>query len=216
MPSHADLDEAHRQTAAEVLTALCERGEVKAASHVRHRRQLVLESLVDRLGPTQTQHVGEHCDRVGALAGELARCMSLTHEAIEDAAVAGVLHDIGKCAIPEALLALPRSLDTEEWLVMATHAELGACMAEQLGAGGTIVAAVRLHHERFEDAPPLLARLLNVADALTTMLSDRQYRRAMPLDNALAELRREAGGQFDPAVVDAAHDVSTDFIRRAA
>jgi putative nucleotidyltransferase with HDIG domain len=168
------------------------------------------------MGTTQRDHVGAHCVMVGHLAGQLAIAMELPDEVVDDVTIAGELHDIGKCAVPESLLAAPRDLTADEWRVMSTHAAIGALLCDYLGANAAISAAVRMHHDRFDAGATLMAGLLNLADALTTMLSNRAYRHAFSLSEALAELRHEAGGQFDPRIVDAAHQVAPRTFQRAA
>lgn len=168
------------------------------------------------MGTTQRDHVGAHCVMVGHLAGQLAIAMRLPRGMVDDVTIAGELHDIGKCAVPESLLAAPRALTTDEWQVMNAHAAISALLSDRLGASAAISAAVRMHHDRYDAGATLMASLLNLADALTTMLSNRAYRHAFSLSDALAELRHEAGGQFDPRIVDAADQVAPRTFQRAA
>jgi HD-GYP domain-containing protein (c-di-GMP phosphodiesterase class II) len=122
---------------------------------------------------------------------------------------AGVLHDVGKIGIPDAVLLKPAKLDADEFAVMRRHSELGRDIIA--GAGMEDVADWVCHlHERVDgrgypaglggDAIPLESRLLHCADALEAMTSSRIYRPGMELERALAELERGAGSQFDPQV----------------
>ncbi len=127
-------------------------------------------------------------------------------------ALAGQLHDVGKVAIPETILQKPAALTAEEWDVMRTHPAVGADVVSRIPALRPLAPVIRAHHERWDgqgypdqltgEAIPLGARILAVADAYQTMIVDRPYQPARPPAGALAELRRCAGSQFDPQVVD--------------
>jgi putative nucleotidyltransferase with HDIG domain len=172
----------------------------------------------DRLGPTQREHLTIHCQNVSDLAVRLGRTMGETPAALERLRLAGLLHDIGKCAIPELLLAKPAVLTPRERSVLNHHARLGAEIAAGLGAEQDIVNFVRHHHTPYGDALRRLrvaganrasadeplpgARLICVADAIVSMTSRRPYCAARSPAEALAELHRCAGRQFDPRVVE--------------
>ena len=124
--------------------------------------------------------------------------------------LAGLLHDVGKIGVPDAILNNPSGLTDAEYDVMKRHSLLGFDIVK--AADMPLEAAwVRHHHERFDgggypdglagDAIPLESRIILVADAFEAMTSDRPYRQAPGQEFALAELRRNAGAQFDPAVV---------------
>ena len=125
---------------------------------------------------------------------------------------AGVLHDLGKLGIADAILHKPGRADDAEWQEMGRHPEIGARILEHAGLRD-IAAWVLAHHERLDgrgypsglagDEIPLEARILAVADAYEAMIADRPYRRGMPAEEARAELERCAGTQFDPTVVEA-------------
>jgi two-component system, cell cycle response regulator len=123
------------------------------------------------------------------------------------------LHDVGKMAIPDAILHKPAGLAPDEWAFVHQHTIIGERILAAAPALRAVGALVRSSHERWDgrgypdrlagDAIPLGARVIAVCDAYDAMRSDRPYRRACPQDEALAELRRCAGRQFDPAVVEA-------------
>jgi HD-GYP domain-containing protein (c-di-GMP phosphodiesterase class II) len=125
---------------------------------------------------------------------------------------AGVLHDLGKLAVPDAILHKPDRLTDAEWAEIRRHPEVGARILENAGLH-RIAGWVRAHHERVDgggypnglnaDQIPLEARILAVADAYEAMVADRPYRAGMEPEEAGAELLRCAGTQFDEAVVDA-------------
>ena len=128
------------------------------------------------------------------------------------------LHDIGKVGIPESVLCKPGPLTDDQWIVMRAHPSIGDQIVEPIRFLEGAVEIVRTHHERWDGAGypsglageqiPLAARVFAVADSFDAMTSDRPYRRAMSLDQALEEIRRGAATQFDPTVVRAFFDWS--------
>jgi diguanylate cyclase (GGDEF)-like protein len=153
-----------------------------------------------------------HSQRVARYAAELGRELGLSEPQIEQLRSAGVLHDVGKIGIPDAVLLKPARLDAAEFAVMRRHSELGRDIIA--GAGLEEIASWVLHlHERYDgggypeglagDDIPLPSRILHCADALEAMTSSRIYRPGMPVERALEEIEDGAGSQFDPAVADA-------------
>ncbi|PKQ19212.1 MAG: hypothetical protein CVT66_11250 [Actinobacteria bacterium HGW-Actinobacteria-6] len=124
---------------------------------------------------------------------------------------AGLLHDIGKIGVPESVLLKPERLTEEEFALIREHPDAGARILETIPFLDDIVNVVRYHHERWDgtgypeglsgEKIPYLARVLAVADAYDAMITDRPYRKAMPTEDARAELLACAGTQFDPEVV---------------
>ena len=154
----------------------------------------------------------EHSQTVGRLCEQIATALELAPQRVERVRLAGLLHDLGKIGVPDPVLRKPGPLDDAEWAEMRKHPELGARILS--GANlDDISAWVLAHHERPDgrgypsgvsgDAIPLEARILAVADSFEAMTSDRVYRAGMPVVAAMAELRRCAGSQFDPGVVEA-------------
>jgi diguanylate cyclase (GGDEF)-like protein len=150
-----------------------------------------------------------HSQRVARYAASLARAIGMDANGIEQVRTAGVLHDVGKIGISDALLLNPGRLNDQERDTMRRHSELGREIIA--GAGMDDIARYVLHlHERWDgkgypygvagDDIPLESRVLHVADALEAMTSSRVYRAALPLEEALAELEKGAGTQFDPAI----------------
>jgi HD-GYP domain-containing protein (c-di-GMP phosphodiesterase class II) len=141
-----------------------------------------------------------------------ALALDLDEERVERIHAAGVLHDLGKLGIADAILQKPGPLDEAEWREMQRHPEVGARILEHAGMHD-IARWVRAHHERVDgrgypaglpaDRISLEARILAVADAYEAMIADRPYRPGMPVAAARQELLSCAGAQFDPAVVDA-------------
>jgi diguanylate cyclase (GGDEF)-like protein len=152
-----------------------------------------------------------HSQTVGRYADMIARGLGLSDELVDRIRLAGVLHDVGKIAVPDAVLSKPGRLTDDEYAQMKRHPEVGALIVD--GADMKDVASwVMAHHERPDgggyphglagDQIPLEARILAVADAYEAMTCDRVYRGALPVDVAREELRRCAGSQFDPRVVE--------------
>jgi len=155
-----------------------------------------------------------HSRDVAVVACILANEMGFSNSAIQMIDIAGHLHDIGKIGIPDAVLNKRGPLDADEWGWIQQHPEIGAEIVRPvpaLNVTGGVADIILSHHERFDgtgyprrlrgDAIPLGARLMAVADTLSALLSDRSYRRGCSFDEAMAEIRRCSGAQFDPAVV---------------
>lgn len=156
--------------------------------------------------------LGMHVDGVTHLCEAVGRAFALDDERIECLRHAATLHDIGKAAIPDAILHKPGPLSDEEWGFMRRHTVIGERI---LAAAPSLEGAahfVRASHERFDgggypdglagEAIPLESRIIGVCDAYDAMVSDRPYRNAKSAGAALAELQRCAGAQFDPRVVE--------------
>ena len=151
----------------------------------------------------------QHSARVAQYAAVLAREMGMSEEEIDQIRTAGILHDVGKVGVADAVLLKPARLTDDEFLEMQRHSALGRDIVE--GAGLADIAEWVLYlHERWDgrgypeklagDDIPLASRVLGVADAFEAMTSSRLYRRGMPVEKALTELEKSAGAQFDPQV----------------
>lgn len=151
-----------------------------------------------------------HSETVGRYAELIAQELALPPDHVVRVRVAGVLHDIGKLGISDAVLLKPGRLEKHEWDEIKRHPELGARILEHANLRD-VASWVLSHHERIDgagyprnlagDEIPLEGRILAVADAYEAMTADRPYRSALGADEARAELRRGAGTQFDPSVV---------------
>lgn len=174
----------------------------------RFRAAASLARAVD----SRDAYTGSHSERVATFAAEIASQLGLPAEEVELTRLAGSLHDLGKLAIPEEILRKPAALSDAERLVLERHPQIGYRMLESLGVD-PIADWVLHHHERWdghgypdglaEDRIPLGARIILVADAFDAMTSDRPYRVALSYEEAIAEVERCAGSQFDPEVVHA-------------
>ena len=160
-------------------------------------------------------YAGSHSQRVGDYSARIARRLGADEPAVELTRLAGNLHDLGKLAIPEEVLRKPGTLSEAERLMLERHPQIGFRMLESLGVQ-PVAEWVLHHHERWDgagypnrlagDQIPLGARIIFVADAYDAMTSERAYHEALSQGDALAELERCAGAQFDPAVVSALSD----------
>ena len=177
-----------------------------------------------------------HVDNVAELAVALGRRMGLDSDELYQVARAADLHDVGKLAVPDAILNKPGPLDDAEWGFMRQHTIVGDRILSAAPALEPVAKLVRASHERYDgrgypdrlagDDIPLGARIVAVCDAYQAMTSDRPYRKAMPMRSAIMELRRCAGLQFDPDVVKAFCDLvdpsadadldNVSFLRQAA
>jgi diguanylate cyclase (GGDEF)-like protein len=157
--------------------------------------------------------LGEHVQDVGLLAAAVAEELGLGGQQLQHVRHAAELHDIGKVAVPSSILDKPGKLDADEWRFIARHTIIGERILGAAIALRPVATLVRASHEHFDGNGypdglrgheiPLGARIVSVCDAYDAMTSDRPYQRALGRAEAIAELRRCAGTQFDPAVVDA-------------
>jgi two-component system, cell cycle response regulator len=174
----------------------------------RQSKDVLLRALAER-NPELRSHLGGVAD----LAEATALLMALSHEEVEQVRHAAELHDVGKVAVPDAILNKPGRLDEDEWAFIRRHTIIGERIIGAAPALTRVAALVRHSHERWDGAGypdglaganiPLGARIVAVADAFDAMTSPRPYSLPRSPDAALEELRRCAGTQFDPAVVEA-------------
>jgi putative nucleotidyltransferase with HDIG domain len=184
--------------------------EKKHAEQVSNLHLRTIEALALAI-EAKDQTTGEHLQRVRVYAMELARELRLSEEETEALRAASVLHDIGKLAVPEHIINKPGRLTPEEFNKMKIHPTVGAEILEQVDFPYPVVPIVRAHHEKWDgsgypnglagEAIPIGARILSAVDCLDALASDRQYRKALPLDEAMAKVASEAGAAFDARVV---------------
>lgn len=154
----------------------------------------------------------DHLERVQVYALELGKELGLSGDEMEALRAASLLHDIGKLAVPEHIISKPGRLTPEEFDKMEIHPVVGAEILERVQFPYPVVPIVMSHHERWDGSGypsglkgeeiPLGARILSAVDCLDALASDRQYRRALPLDKAMAQVVAESGKTFDPKVVE--------------
>jgi diguanylate cyclase (GGDEF)-like protein/putative nucleotidyltransferase with HDIG domain len=157
----------------------------------------------------QTTH--DHLQRVRVYAVEVAKELKVGPVEMEALQAAALLHDIGKLAIPEHIISKPGRLTPEEFEKMKIHPQVGAEILERVRFPYPVVPIVRAHHEKYNGTGyplglrgrqiPIGARILAAVDFLDALASDRQYRQALPLNEAMAMVQQESGKSFDPEVV---------------
>jgi len=189
-----------------------ERERGRATQSVRSVVQALAATLQARDGYT-----GEHADAVHDLSIAVGARLGLRPDEMAQLAAVALLHDVGKIGIPDNLLHKPGPLTPEEWQVMREHPAIGERILVSVPGLESVARAVRHEHERWDgdgypdglagENIPLASRIVLACDAWHALHSDRPYRRALPREEALAELRRCAGTQFDPTVVAALLDV---------
>jgi diguanylate cyclase (GGDEF)-like protein/putative nucleotidyltransferase with HDIG domain len=185
------------------------------AAEERAQKQALdqLVATLARITDARDSSVTGHSHRVARYAYALAGELGLSVAEAEQIKLAGLLHDLGKFGVPEAILNKPARLSPDEWTVVREHAALGQQFLSEVTQLREVARMVGDHHERWDgrgypqgkqgEAISLGGRILAVADALDSILSNRVYRAAQSLEWALSEADRCAGGHFDPAVVKA-------------
>ncbi len=188
----------------------------QANTLLRQRSTAAMESLSATVDARDSYTAG-HSRRVQQLALAIGREITLSQAELNILGQAALFHDIGKLAVPDAVLLKPTQLNDYEWELMRRHADEGARIIERLGFLADAVPAIRHHHEHYDGSGypdglageeiPLGARIIHVADALDSMLTTRTYRSARQVTQALTELRDNAGEQFCPRCVSALESI---------
>jgi len=172
--------------------------------------QATLRALAKAL-ETKDLYTRGHGERVGGSVGAITKALAWTPERIEMATAAGLLHDVGKIAVATDIIRKPTGLTTEEEAAFRLHPQNGVELVRGIGFLDDAVAGIRHHHERFDGGGypaglkgydiPVVARVIGVADAYDAMTTARTYRAPLGTPEAVAELRRGSGNQFDPEFV---------------
>lgn len=180
--------------------------EEMAALHLRTIEALAL--AID----AKDQTTQEHLQRVQVYAVEIGKDLGMSGDELDAVRAAALLHDIGKLAVPEHIISKPGKLTPEEFERMKIHPVVGAQILERVRFPYPVAPIVRSHHERWDgtgypdklkgEEIPLGARILAAVDTLDALATDRQYRKALPLDEAVGVVLQEAGKAFDPKVVE--------------
>jgi diguanylate cyclase (GGDEF)-like protein/putative nucleotidyltransferase with HDIG domain len=187
------------------LEARCKQAEETSCLHLRTIKALALAI------EAKEQSTQGHLERLWAYSMEMGMVLSLSDEEMEALGAAALLHDIGKLAVPEQIINKPGRLTPEEFDKMKIHPLIGAEILSHVNFPYPVVPIVEAHHERWDGAGypfgkkgeeiPMGARILAVLDCLDALCSERQYRRALPMTEALELVVTLAGSQFDPKVV---------------
>ena len=161
---------------------------------------------------TKDPYTRGHCERVPEVSLNIAKTMGLSLHQIQDILLAGILHDVGKIGIPEGILTKAGPLDQQEWALIHEHPDMGLNIIQHVGFLGEAREIIAQHHERYDgtgypkgmkgESIHLGARILAVADAFDAMSSNRPYHSSLNKATIIEEIRRQAGLQFDPQVVE--------------
>jgi diguanylate cyclase (GGDEF)-like protein len=202
----AEPDEESRVPHAPISTA----GRARAIEIGRLAREAATDFLVSVLAPIRPQRRRES-PMIASIAVSMAQSLQLTETEIDRIRIAALLHDIGEIAVPAEILDKPAELTTVEWRTVVQHPRIGQVILEQAAALKDAIPIILHHHERYAGHGypfglraaeiPLGARIVAIADAYEAMVNDRPYKRAIAHEAALEELRRHAGTQFDPELV---------------
>ncbi|MGA2810445.1 MAG: HD domain-containing phosphohydrolase [Candidatus Acidiferrum sp.] len=186
-------------------------GEKKHVGEVAALHMRTIEALALAI-EAKDQMTHSHLQRVRVYAVEIGRELGLEENELNALRAAAVLHDIGKLAVPEHILSKPGRLTAEEFEKMKIHPVVGAEILEQVQFPYPVVPIVKAHHEKWDGSGypqglkgeeiPVGARILSVVDCLDAVASDRKYRKALPLDEAMAVVAAGSGTQYDPHIVD--------------
>src|SRR5262245_28593467 len=190
-------------------------GELEAKNkELRHAYLSTIRALSEAVDAKDPYTRG-HSERVGVYASRIARELGCRRDFIERIYLAGLLHDIGKIGVPDAIIGKPSKLTPEEYALMKRHPEIGARILEPVAFLADIVPCVRHHHEWYDGSAlgyperlartliPYPSRIILVADTVEAMTSDRPYRKALPLERVVEEIERFRGTQSDPDAADA-------------
>ncbi|TCO68243.1 HD-GYP domain-containing protein [Caldanaerobacter subterraneus] len=175
-------------------------------------RMISLKHLIAAASTTNIQEeLKQHQMRVSKICEKIARVLKMHYDSMVELLMAAQLHDIGKLWIPQQILDKPEKLDEKEMKIIKRHVFYGYEYVKSKKMNSSIAEAVLYHHERFDGKGyiglkskeiPLFSRIIAVADAFDAMTNDRPYRKALSLEEAVEEIKKNSGTQFDPEIAD--------------
>jgi len=213
----------HEELSLEVLTPTVRLVSESWAAHIdracaalksvsARRQEHGVRALVAKMKRTRPSTY-QHCVRVARTSRLIGRAFGFDGERLRQVALTAMMHDIGKLLVPDFILSSPRKPTLVERFVLNRHPSLGALLSSYYGLPAELRIRTQHHHERWDgrgyphrlggEDIPLMARIVQVADSFDAMTDQREYNTPRTRDDAVEELRRESGRQFDPRVVEA-------------
>ncbi len=190
-----------------------ELAQTNAALALRNER-LFLQAVKSQVTALDVKdnYTARHSAAVARWATDIAEAMELPKSDQNITHLASLVHDVGKIGVPDEVLNCPGRLEGDAWKAIETHCQNGHKILKTIDQFDELAEVILYHHEKYDGSGyptgiagediPLISRIICVADSYSAMVSDRPYRKALPVKVAKSELRKHSGGQFDPAVVD--------------
>jgi len=178
------------------------------------RQELWLQLLINisKFVDRRVSRTGEHSSQVAKWASTTARRLNMSHDEVKNVYWASILHDIGKIGISERILRKKSILSEDDWILIKMHPTIGSNIVSSIDAYPSLAPTISAHQEKYDGTGypkglsgkdiPLGARILGVADAYQAMTEERYYRQAFSHEEAVADLQKVKGKQFDPEVLD--------------
>ena len=178
------------------------------------RQELWLQLLINisKFVDRRVSRTGEHSSQVAKWASTTARRLNMSHDEVKNVYWASILHDIGKIGISERILRKKSILSEDDWILIKMHPTIGSNIVSSIDAYPSLAPTISAHQEKYDGTGypkglsgkdiPLGARILGVANAYQAMTEERYYRQAFTHEEAVAELQKVKGKQFDPEVLD--------------
>lgn len=196
------------------IDELIKTAEDKMYEHKMIEQKSAYSAIISALGKTLKERDYEteaHVKRIKDLVIKLGKELNLSEETLDEIVLLAALHDIGKISIADSIILKPRSLTQEEWRIIKRHPEIGYRIAESSAELAPIAKGILYHHEWWNgkgypkglvgEKIPLISRIISIIDAYDAMTNDRPYRKALSTEEAISEIMRCAGSQFDPNLV---------------
>jgi len=178
---------------------------------IDNSQQSINKNKLDQLNHSKDKHIFNHSKHVSNMCCLVGKELQLSKSELKELRLAGLYHDIGKSKIPKEIINKPGPLTKEEWFIMKKHTLLGYEILSKIEDFIKIAEYAKYHHERIDgkgypeglkgDEIPLISRIITVVDAYEAMMSDRPYRSALNKDEAIRELIKHSGTQFDKNIV---------------
>lgn len=222
-PSLRERDVEFMKVLARLVAEQLEREELRSKNLRLRLKATGVNALLAAL-EARDGYTGEHSEAVVGLSKAVARGLGISGDEAADVEPSALLHDIGKIGVLDSILNKPGPLDDAEWALMREHPAIGERIVASIESLAHLAPVIRAEHERWDGGGypdglsgediPLASRIVFACGAFHAMVSDRPYRRTMGVEEALEELEKNAGAQFDPGVVRALVEVVRETYRR--